>query len=122
MEAVQGDLQEAKALAQSRLEDIEKLSSQVADLKKQGDKLKFEQQQVPEAVIKESAVYKTLQGQFSVAALEASSLRGYLEEAKGLLVSARQQHFSQLEEIRLVVLVMWSDSWSHAIFPSEVRS
>lgn len=100
METVQGDLQEAKELAQSRLEEVEKLSLQVSELRKQVDRLKLEQQQVPEATVKESAAYKSLQGQFSIAALEAAQFRAYLEEAKALLVSARQQHFSQLEEIR----------------------
>lgn len=99
---MQGELQEAKDLAQSRLEEMEKLSSQVVELRKQIDSMKLEQQQVPEAAVKESSVYKALQAQFSVAALEASQLRGFLEEAKALLGSARQQHFSQLEEIRSV--------------------
>ena len=101
---MQGDLLESKELAQSRLEEIEKLSSQVTELKKLYDQLKLEQQQVSEAVVKESAVYKVLQGQFSVAALEAAQLRGHLDDAKAVLVSARQQHFTQLEEVRLVWL------------------
>ena len=102
METVQGELQEARELAQSRLEEVEKLSAQVVELRKQVDQLKQEQQQVSESVVKESAVYKALQTQLSIAALEGSQLRGHLEEAKTLLVSARQQHFTQLEEIRSV--------------------
>lgn len=97
---MQGELQEARELSQSRLEELEKLSLQVVEQKKQVDQLKLEHQKVPEGVVKESAVYRTLQCQFSVAALEASLLRGLLDEAKALLVSARQQHFSQLDEIR----------------------
>lgn len=89
-----------KELAQFRLEEIEKLSLQLADVRKQLDTVKFDQQQLAESAVKESAVYKNLQSQFSVAVLEGSQLRGYLEEAKALLLSARQQHFSQLEEIR----------------------
>lgn len=99
-ESVQGELQEAKDLNQSRLEEIQKLSTQLAEAKKEMDALKISQQPLPEALVKESAPYKSLQAQFSIAALEASQMRSCLDEAKALLVQARQQHFSQLEEIR----------------------
>lgn len=98
MEIVQSDLQEAKELAQSRLEEVEQLYSQLTEARKQIDKL--EQQQIPESAVKESAAYKSVLSQFSIATLEGSQLRSFLEEAKGLLGTARQQHFTQLEEIR----------------------
>ncbi len=100
MEAVQSDLLEAKELAQSRLEEIETLSSQLVEAKKQLDTLQCQQQQLPESAVKEGATYKNLQSQFSIAAMEGAQLRGCLEEAKSLLMSARQLHFSQLEDIR----------------------
>ena len=102
METLQGHLQDAKEVAASRQEEITRLSSQLLEAKKEIDRLKFEQQNIAESAIKESAPYKVLQSQFSIAALEAAQLRACLAEAKGLLTSARQQYFSQLEEIRSV--------------------
>lgn len=87
-------------MAQSRLEEIERLSSQLVDTRKELDKEKCQQQQLPEATVKESVVYKNLQSQFSIAVMEGVQLRSCLEEAKSLLASARQLHFSQFEEIR----------------------
>lgn len=100
METLRDKLQEVTEVAHSREEGITHLSAQLAAARKEVDKLKVEQQQVPELVIKDSAMYKGLHSQFSIAALEAAQLRTCLDEAKTLLVSARQQHFSQLEEIR----------------------
>lgn len=102
METLQGKLQEVKEVANSREEGMTHLSSQLAEARKEVDRLKVAQQQVPELAIKDSATYRGLHSQFSIAALEAAQLRTCLDEAKTLLVSARQQHFSQLEEIRCV--------------------
>lgn len=78
------------------------------DAKKQLDKVQCQQQPLAESAVKESAVYKTLQSQFTIAAVEGTQLRACLEETKSLLASARQLHFSQLEEIRSVQsAVVW---------------
>ena len=91
---------EAREVANHREEEMAQLSAQLAEARKEADRLKVEQQQIPESVVKDSAVYKSLHSQFSIAALETAQFRSCLDEAKALLQSARQQHFSQLEEIR----------------------
>lgn len=100
METLQDELLEAKDIANHREEKISCLSAQLAEARKEVDRLKVEQQQIPESTVKDSAVYKSLLSQFSIASLEAAQLRTCLDEAKSLLLSAKQQHFSQLEDIR----------------------
>lgn len=51
-------------------------------------------------MVRESSVYKSLQTQFSVLMLEHIQLRNCYEEARKLLVTAKNQHIMQLEEIR----------------------
>lgn len=100
VEGLQAQLTEARELGQSRLEEAQKLSTQLAEMKKEVDGLQLSQRALPESVVKDSATYKALQAQFTIAMQEGVQLRGLLEEAKGLLMAARQQHFAQLEEIR----------------------
>ena len=69
-------------------------------MKKELDNNKISQQALSEGVVKESAPYRTLQCQYTMLVQEAGQLRVGLEEAKNILVAARQQHFTQLEEIR----------------------
>lgn len=100
MDSLQDELQGLRELAASREEEISRLSAQLTGARKEVDRVKLDQLQIAESAVKDSAPYKSLHSQFSIAALEGSQLRACLEEAKALLVSARQQHFTQLEEIR----------------------
>ena len=114
MDGLQAQLAEAKEVAQARLEEVELLSTQLAQLKMELDSLHLAQHSLPEAMVKDSATYKTLQTQFTIAAQESSQLCAFLEEAKALLMSARQQHFTQLEEIRCGLLgeELYTGGWA----------
>ena len=87
-------------MARSRQEELQKLSTGLAEAKKEVDGYRITQQALPEAMVKESAFYKSLQCQFTMAMQDGGQLRVVLEEARTLLMAARQQHFTQLEEIR----------------------
>lgn len=56
--------------------------------------------QIPESSVRESAVYKSLQSQYSILMLEHQQLRTSYEEARRLLNTAKTQHIMQLEDIR----------------------
>ena len=101
MEQLHSDLSDSQAIAESRLNEITDLSNEVAELKKEINQLKLAHQKVPESAILESPTYKSLQSHYSIVVQEAGQVRACLEEAKQLLNSAKQQHFVQLEEIRL---------------------
>ena len=97
---LQEELVEAREVGKGRLEEIQRLSAQLAEVKKELDVQRLSQQVVQESAVQDSVVYKTVQRQFTIAAHEADQLQGFLEEAKGTLMAARQHHFTQLEEIR----------------------
>ena len=100
MEQLQGELVECQALAESRLKEIKDLSLEIQELKKQITQLQIDQKKLPDTAIVDSAPYKTLQTQFSIAVQEGGQLRACLDEARQLLATAKQQHLLQLEEIR----------------------
>ncbi len=89
-----------RELAKSRLEEIQRLSGDLSEARKEMDNYKVMQLSLPEGVVKETAVYRTLQCQYTMLIQEAGQLRAGLEESRNILLAARQHHFSQLEEIR----------------------
>lgn len=100
MDQLQCELTESQTLAESRLKEIKELSEAIQELKKTVTQLELDQKKLPDLAIADSAPYKTLQTQFSIAVQEAGQLRACLDEARQLLVTAKQQHIMQLEEIR----------------------
>ena len=100
MEQLSEELAESQALAELRLKEVKELSQEIQELKKQVTQLQLDQKKLPDTAITESAPYKTLQTQFSIAVQEAGQFRACLDEARQLLATAKQQHVMQLEEIR----------------------
>ena len=100
MDQLQVDLTEYQTIAESRLKEIKELSLEIQELKKKVTQLQLDQNKLPDSAIADSAPYKTLQTQFSISVQEAGQLRACLDEARQLLVTAKQQHIMQLEEIR----------------------
>ena len=100
MEQLSSDLADSQALAESRLTEINQMSSEIQELKKQLAQLELSKKKLPDSAVADSALYKTLQMQFSIAVQEAGQFKACLEEAKQLLATAKQQHLLQLEEIR----------------------
>ena len=92
------ELSEAKDIAEGRLKEIEQLSKMVTETKQKVEtlELELERKAVSDEVIKESAVYKSLQSNFSVVYAENTQLRTYLEEAKQMLVAVMSQYHNQV--------------------------
>ena len=98
-EEYQDELAEVKDLAETRLSQIEELLKSLAELSQKLEMFELESKSIPEAVIKETAVYKSLQSNFSVAYAENLQLRTHLEEAKQLLVVVMSQHHTQVRTL-----------------------
>ena len=116
MEQLQSELSESHTIADSRLKEIKELSQEIQELKKTVAQLQLDQKKLPESAITDSAPYKTLQTQFSIAVQEAGQLRACLDEARQLLVTAKQQHTLQLEEIRQIVYSFQSDPLPYYVY------
>ena len=95
-EEYQDALAEAKELAATRLTQIEELLKSLAEVEQKVEMAELESKSLPETTIKETAVYKSLQSNFSVAYAENLQLRTHLEEAKQLLVVVMSQHHTQV--------------------------
>lgn len=65
-ELAQSELAEFQALAESRLHETEELSRQLCECRKELDSARLQSQTVPDAAVKDSAPYKTLQMQYSI--------------------------------------------------------
>ena len=106
-EEYQDELAEVKDLAETRLTQIEELLKSLSELGQKLEMFELESKSIPEAVIKETAVYKSLQSNFSVAYAENLQLRTHLEEAKQLLVVVMSQHHTQVR--------MWVGSCEYVV-------
>ena len=95
-EEYQDELAEAKDLAATRLTQIEELLKSLAEVEQKVEMAELESKSLSETTIKETAVYKSLQSNFSVAYAENLQLRTHLEEAKQLLVVVMSQHHTQV--------------------------
>ena len=95
-EECQDELTEAKELAATRLSQIEELLKSLAEVEQKVEMAELESKPLSEVTIKETAVYKSLQSNFSVAYAENLQLRTHLEEAKQLLVVVMSQHHTQV--------------------------
>ena len=65
-EQLASELEEQKALAEGRLKEIEAMSQQLAEVRKEVERLKLDQQTVSESDVRDSAAYKGLQTQYSI--------------------------------------------------------
>ena len=100
-EEYQDELADAKDLAATRLTQIEELLKSLAEVEQKVEMAELESKSLSETTIKETAVYKSLQSNFSVAYAENLQLRTHLEEAKQLLVVVMSQHHTQVRGGRL---------------------
>jgi len=77
---LQTDLEDQRELAQNRMTELDKLSTNYKDCLQQVEKLKMELSTLPEYVVVETTEHKCLQSQFSVLYNEAMQLKTQLEE------------------------------------------
>lgn len=97
VEELQKDLEEARELANNRLQELDKLHQQHRETLKEVEKLKMDIRQLPESVIVETTEYKCLQSQFSVLYNESMQLKTQLDEVRLQLQTSKNAHLRQIE-------------------------
>lgn len=97
VEELQKELEEARELANNRLQELDKLHQQHRETLKEVEKLKMDIRQLPESVIVETTEYKCLQSQFSVLYNESMQLKTQLDEARLQLQTSKNAHLRQIE-------------------------
>lgn len=65
---------------------------------------------IPEDVVKETLEYKCLQSQFSLLYNESLGVKTQLDEARALLLTAKNAHLRQIEHMEVKLSVTWSCS------------
>ncbi|GAV03924.1 hypothetical protein RvY_14288 [Ramazzottius varieornatus] len=95
---MESELEDQKALAASRLQEIEKLRAEKVDLAVKVDELKIQVQSPPDELITGSAKYKSLQTYLTVLDMEYKKLQGYYRVAKDAVTTLRNSYLEQLKE------------------------
>jgi len=99
MDDVKYELEEQKALAKSRLEELETLQQTHTNITKEYERIKLETLDVSNEGVLNSAPYKTLQTQFTLLFADAQLIRTQAEEARKIILANRAQHSVQMEQI-----------------------
>ncbi|NXF00126.1 BRE1A ligase, partial [Menura novaehollandiae] len=98
-EEMNAELEENKELAGNRLNELEELRQDLAEVTTQNEKLKVELRRAVEEAVKETPEYRCMQSQFSVLYNESLQLKAHLDEARTLLHGTRATHQRQVELI-----------------------
>lgn len=74
---------------------------------------------IPEEVVKETPEYKCLQSQFSLLYNESLGVKTQLDEARALLLTAKNAHLRQIEHMEVSIMDAWN---SCILFSSKHNS
>uniref|UniRef100_A0A8D8LKE6 E3 ubiquitin protein ligase n=1 Tax=Cacopsylla melanoneura TaxID=428564 RepID=A0A8D8LKE6_9HEMI len=97
LEDLQKDLEEAKELANNRLQELDKLHLQHREVLKDVEKLKMDIRQLPESVIVETTEYKCLQSAYSVLYNENQMAKTQAQEFQAQLSASKNNQQRQIE-------------------------
>uniref|UniRef100_A0A8C1D7G2 E3 ubiquitin protein ligase n=1 Tax=Cyprinus carpio carpio TaxID=630221 RepID=A0A8C1D7G2_CYPCA len=99
-ESLNAELEQNQELANSRMAELEKLQQELQEAVRESEKLKvMDLRNIPEEVLKETPEYKCLQSQFSLLYNESLSVKTQLDEARALLLTAKNAHLRQIEHM-----------------------
>ncbi|XP_034049811.1 E3 ubiquitin-protein ligase BRE1B-like [Thalassophryne amazonica] len=98
-ESLNAELEHNQELANSRMAELEKLQVELQEAVRESEKLKMDLQNIPEEVVKETLEYKCLQSQFSLLYNESLGVKTQLDEARALLLTAKNAHLRQIEHM-----------------------
>uniref|UniRef100_A0A8C9ZB04 E3 ubiquitin protein ligase n=1 Tax=Sander lucioperca TaxID=283035 RepID=A0A8C9ZB04_SANLU len=82
-----------------RMAELEKLQVELQEAVRESEKLKMDLRNIPEEVVKETLEYKCLQSQFSLLYNESLGVKTQLDEARALLLTAKNAHLRQIEHM-----------------------
>ncbi|KAM9773436.1 E3 ubiquitin-protein ligase BRE1B-like [Syngnathus typhle] len=98
-ESLNTELEHIQELANSRMAELEKLQVELQEAVRESEKLKMDLRNIPEEVVKETVEYKCLQSQFSLLYNESLGVKTQLDEARALLLTAKNAHLRQIEHM-----------------------
>uniref|UniRef100_A0A8C6L530 E3 ubiquitin protein ligase n=1 Tax=Nothobranchius furzeri TaxID=105023 RepID=A0A8C6L530_NOTFU len=98
-ESLNAELEHNQELANSRMAELEKLQVELQEAVRESEKLKMDLRNIPEEVVKETSEYKCLQSQFSLLYNESLGVKTQLDEARALLLTAKNAHLRQIEHM-----------------------
>ncbi|KAI9531776.1 E3 ubiquitin-protein ligase BRE1B [Dissostichus eleginoides] len=98
-ESLNAELEHNAELANSRMAELEKLQAELQEAVRESEKLKMDLRNIPEDVVKETMEYKCLQSQFSLLYNESLGVKTQLDEARALLLTAKNAHLRQIEHM-----------------------
>uniref|UniRef100_A0A8C7Y4L8 E3 ubiquitin protein ligase n=1 Tax=Oryzias sinensis TaxID=183150 RepID=A0A8C7Y4L8_9TELE len=98
-ESLNAELEHNQELANSRMAELEKLQAELQEAVRESEKLKMDLRNIPEEVVKETLEYKCLQSQFSLLYNESLGVKTQLDEARALLLTAKNAHLRQIEHM-----------------------
>ncbi|XP_051968152.1 E3 ubiquitin-protein ligase BRE1B-like [Xyrauchen texanus] len=98
-ESLNAELEQNLELANSRMAELEKLQQELQEAVRESEKLKMDLRNIPEEVLKETPDYKCIQSQFSLLYNESLSVKTQLDEARALLLTAKNAHLRQIEHM-----------------------
>ncbi|KAJ3608018.1 hypothetical protein NHX12_025068 [Muraenolepis orangiensis] len=98
-ESLNAELEQNQELANSRMAELEKLQLELQEAVRESEKLKMDLRNIPEEVVKETPEYKCLQSQFSLLYNESLGVKTQLDEARALLLTAKNAHLRQIEHM-----------------------
>ncbi|XP_061823559.1 E3 ubiquitin-protein ligase BRE1B isoform X1 [Nerophis lumbriciformis] len=98
-ESLNAELEHNQELANSRMAELEKLQVELQEAVRESEKLKMDVRNIPEEVVKETLEYKCLQSQFSLLYNESLGVKTQLDEARALLLTAKNAHLRQIEHM-----------------------
>uniref|UniRef100_A0A8C2X9V1 E3 ubiquitin protein ligase n=1 Tax=Cyclopterus lumpus TaxID=8103 RepID=A0A8C2X9V1_CYCLU len=98
-ESLNAELEHNQELANSRMAELEKLQVELQEAVRESEKLKMDLRNIPEDVVKETLEYKCLQSQFSLLYNESLGVKTQLDEARALLLTAKNAHLRQIEHM-----------------------
>ncbi|TSK14732.1 E3 ubiquitin-protein ligase BRE1B [Bagarius yarrelli] len=98
-ESLNAELEQNQELANSRMAELEKLQQELQEAVRESEKLKIDLRNIPEEVVKETTEYKCLQSQFSLLYNESLGVKTQLDEARALLLTAKNAHLRQIEHM-----------------------
>uniref|UniRef100_A0A8C7Y5P4 E3 ubiquitin protein ligase n=1 Tax=Oryzias sinensis TaxID=183150 RepID=A0A8C7Y5P4_9TELE len=102
-ESLNAELEHNQELANSRMAELEKLQAELQEAVRESEKLKMDLRNIPEEVVKETLEYKCLQSQFSLLYNESLGVKTQLDEARALLLTAKNAHllYRRTDELSL---------------------
>ncbi|XP_056285330.1 E3 ubiquitin-protein ligase BRE1B [Pseudoliparis swirei] len=98
-ESLNAELEHNQELANNRMAELEKLQVELQEAVRESEKLKMDLRNIPEDVVKETLEYKCLQSQFSLLYNESLGVKTQLDEARALLLTAKNAHLRQIEHM-----------------------